>query len=508
MKHLVYAVQPWPLFLTTITFMFTLLLFFFKLSKKKDTSNLPPSPPKLPVIGNLHQLGSLAHRSLQALSEKYGPIMLLQLGSVPTVVVSSAEMACKIMKTHDLIFASRPPLSMTKRLLYDSDVAFTPYGEYWRQVRRVCVVHLLSLKRVQSFRLVREEEVSLLVEKIRESCNGVVNLSEMLLNLTNNVICRVALRRKYFGEEGEGYNFSEMLKEFICLLGSFPVGDFIPWLGWIDLLSGLDARVTKNFRELDGFLERVLDDHLHDKGTSSNDEEDRSFVEVLLSLDEKDDMAGISLSRDNLKAIILDMFSAGTDTTYTVIEWAMAELIKNPKAMKRVQEEVRGVTGGKRKITEENIDRMKYLKAVIKETLRMHPPIPLLIPRESMEDVELQGYHIPAGTRVIMNGWAIGRDPKSWDKPREFYPERFGSYDVDFKGQDFRLIPFGAGRRGCPGIGFGMATIELTLAHLLNHFDWGFSDGMKEEVLDMRESPGFVAHKASSLVLIAKPRFA
>ncbi|XP_020249837.1 cytochrome P450 71A1-like isoform X2 [Asparagus officinalis] len=310
--------------------------------------------------------------------------------------------------------------------------------------------------------------------------------------------------RKYLGEEGEGYNFGEMLKELLTLAGSFPVRDFIPWLGWLDILSGLDARVRKCSREFDGFLERVIDEHKHYKVSSRNDEEESNFVDVLLSLNEKDGMAGISLTRDNMKAIILDMFAAGTDTTYTVIEWVMAELIKNPDVMKRVQEEVRGITLCSGEIKEESIDRMKYLKAVIKETLRLHPPVPLLVPRETMEEVELQGYHIPAGTRVIVNAWAIGRDPRSWDKPEEFYPERFVNCDIDFKGQDFMLIPFGAGRRGCPGIEFAMATIEITLAHLLGHFDWELADEMQGEVLDMSESPGLTAPKRSSLVLVAK----
>ncbi|ONK81625.1 uncharacterized protein A4U43_C01F31230 [Asparagus officinalis] len=308
--------------------MLTFFLFFFKLFKKKDVLNLPPSPPRLPIIGNLHQLGSLAHRSLQSLSEKYGPVMLLHFGGNAAIVVSSAEMAGEIMKTHDQICASRPPVSsaemageimkthdqicasrppssMAKRLLYGSDIAFSPYSEYWRQLRRISVVHLLSHKRIQSFRLVREEEVCLIVEKTRASCNGSVNLSEMIVNLTNNIVCRVAIGRKYLGEEGEGYNFGEMLKELLRLAGSFPVRDFIPWLGWLDILSGLDARVRKCSREFDGFLERVIDEHKHYKVSSSNDGEESNFVDVLLSLNEKDGMAGISLTRDNMKAIIL-----------------------------------------------------------------------------------------------------------------------------------------------------------------------------------------------------------
>jgi len=200
-----------------------------------------------------------------------------------------------------------------------------------------------------------------------------------------------------------------------------------------------------------------------------------------------------------------DMFAAGTDTTFVTLEWAMTELIRNPEVMERVQEDVRRVVGCNQKISDRDVDKMIYLKAVIKETLRLHTPLPLLIPREAMNDTKLDGFHIPRGTRVIVNAWAIGRDPTSWDRPEEFCPDRFISSNVDFKGQDFHFIPFGAGRRSCPGTSFGISTVELTLAHLLHHFDWQLPRGMEGELLDMSEAPGLTVHKKSGLVLIAKP---
>ena len=199
------------------------------------------------------------------------------------------------------------------------------------------------------------------------------------------------------------------------------------------------------------------------------------------------------------------MFSAGTDTTFLTLEWAMAELIRNPKVMERVQEDVRSVVGCNQKISGGDIDKMVYLKSVIKETLRLHPPIPLLGPREAMNDTKLDGFHIPRGTRVIVNAWAIGRDPTSWDRPEEFCPDRFISSNVGFKGQDFHFIPFGAGRRSCPAASFSISMLELTLAHLLCHFDWQPPREMEGEVLDMSEAPGVAVHKKSGLVLIAKP---
>ncbi|XP_008779328.4 cytochrome P450 71A1-like [Phoenix dactylifera] len=520
MMPLVVSLFPWfhQYALLIIPFLLPLLVFCFFFygqkkalqSKRRKLTSLP-SPPRLPALGNLHQLGSLAHRSLQSLSEKYGPLMLFHFGRIPTVIVSSPQAAQEVMKAQDLVFASRPKSSMADRLLYHShDVAFSPYGDYWRQVRRICVVHLLSLRRVQSFQLVREEEVAVMIDSIRRAASSTqpVNLSKLISSLTYDVICRVAFGRKYSEKEGGENGVREMLREFTALLGTFPTRDFIPWLGWVDWLRGLDARVRNTSKQIDCLIEKVIEDHLHVKNDGRDVYKDSGdFVDVLLSLDnDKDDSIGSSLGKDSIKALIMDMFAAGTDTTYTVIEWVMAELVRHPKDMKRVQEEVGKVVGLKEKIEEELLDEMNYLKAVIKESLRLHPPISLLVPRESIEDTQLQGYDIPGGTRVMINAWAIARDPRSWERAEEFWPDRFLNSSVDFKGQDFQFIPFGAGRRGCPGIGFAISTIELALANLLHHFDWELPNGMIEESLDMTESAGLTAHKKLNLILVAKPR--
>jgi cytochrome P450 len=200
-----------------------------------------------------------------------------------------------------------------------------------------------------------------------------------------------------------------------------------------------------------------------------------------------------------------DMFAAGTDTVSTALEWTMAELISNPKEMKRVQEEVRNVISTTGKLTEEIVEKMAYLIAAIKETLRLHPPIPLLVPRELTKDIDSMGYRIPAGTRFIINAWAIGRDPDVWERAEEFLPERFLGSNVDYKGMNSGLIPFGVGRRICPGIGFASATIGLALASLLYHFDWDLPNGMKGKPLDMSEINGISVHKKLNLILEARP---
>ncbi|XP_059657202.1 cytochrome P450 736A117-like [Cornus florida] len=241
--------------------LFSIFFLFKWLSTSQPQRNLPPSPPKFPIIGNLHQLGVFPHRSLQSLAQKYGPIMLLHFGSKPVLIVSSADAAREIMKTHDLIFSNRPKLSIASRVFYNKDVAFVPYGEYWRQVKSICVLNLLSNRRVQSYRGVREEETALLIEKIKSassSSSSPVNLSEMLVSLTNDVVCRVALGGKYSESSKSGRKFKDLLGDTAALLGEFSVGDYIPWLVWLNQINGANGRVEKIAKELDEFLEGVI----------------------------------------------------------------------------------------------------------------------------------------------------------------------------------------------------------------------------------------------------------
>ncbi|XP_074578554.1 cytochrome P450 71A1-like [Curcuma longa] len=428
--------------------------------------------------------------------------MLLHFGSVPTLVVSSAASAEEIMRTQDLAFATRPDLSICRRLLYGSDITFAKFGDYWRQLRRVTAVHLLSHRRINSYRRIREEEASLLVDRVAAVApSGSVDISDLIVTFTRNITCRVAFGKKYTDEEGgtDASRFRVLLSEWMALLGSFLMRDYIPALRFVDCLSGLDERVRKNALDLDVFVEEVLS--AHEKKQERNDD-NMDFVDILLSLDSSE---GVVLRRDSIKAVILDVFGGGIDTTFATLEWAMAELIRQPTKMERAQQEVRRIAGSKSEIREEMLQEMLYLKAVIKETLRLHPAVPLLVPREAMQETRVHGYLIPKGTRVLINAWAIGRDPRSWEKPEEFWPERFlDDASVDFRGQNFQFIPFGAGRRGCPGMDFAFPVLELALANLLYHFDWALPQGMSAEEMDTSEFYGIVARKKSSLILASR----
>ncbi|PRQ17062.1 putative cytochrome P450 [Rosa chinensis] len=484
---------------------FFVLLYRWSSTSTSSTKNSPPSPPKLPIIGNLHQLVSPRcppHRLLGALSQVHGPLMLLHFGSVPVLIISSAEGAQAIMKTHDLNFCTRPKSTVFAKLLYNSnDVATAPCGEYWRQTKSICVLNLLSTKRVRSYRGVREEETKAMIKQIRDS-KGVVNLREMLMTLTNDVVSRVALGKSYYSNGG----FKELSVDHTELLGSLYIGDYIPWLGWLSRVTGLDAKLDKVAKRFDDFLDVVIQEHMDNSDQKEEDQKD--FVDVLLEIQQEKSL-GFRIDRTGIKGVILDMFLAGTDTVATVLEWAMAEILKHPSVMTKLQNEVRGVNKAEEDIlTEDDLIDMHYLKAVIKETLRLHPPLTLLMPRISMQDVKINGYNIKANTQVLVNVWQIGRDPESFNyKPVEFEPERFlnANSGISYKGTDFELIPFGAGRRLCPGIQFASAVDEIALANLMHKFDWTLPGGVTIEDIDMTETAGITAHKRDPLKAVAIP---
>ncbi|KAK1294263.1 Cytochrome P450 71A9 [Acorus calamus] len=485
--------------LALLAFLSILLYFLFDYLFFTKNSNHPPSPPKLPIIGNLHQLGYLPHQSLRSLSLKHGPLMLLQIGRIPTLVVSSPEMAEQVLRTQDHIFANRPLLKILDRIMNgQKNITFAPYGEYWRQTKKAIILHILSNKKVQSLQPIRDDEVTILVKKISASSSS-VNMSEMLSDMTKNIVSRAILGKYLANDKRKNDEFHYALNKAMEMIGEFRVEDFFPSLAWLGRFTGSNDQVNEIFRIIDDISSAIIDDHIARDKTEKPD-----FVDALLGLQE-DPNADIILNRDEIKTILMDMIAAGTDTSYITIEWAMAELVHKPEAMKKVQEEVRGIAGKKSMIEQYDTNEMYYLKAVVKEVLRMHPPAPLLLPRELMEDTKILGYNVPKKCRVVVNAWAIGRHPDYWKTPEEFQPERFLNSSMDYKGHDFQFIPFGAGRRICPGMAFAVATIELVLANLLNRFEWKLPGELRGEDLNMDEAPGLTLRRKSSLVLVAEP---
>ncbi|CAH8359128.1 unnamed protein product [Eruca vesicaria subsp. sativa] len=470
-------------------FLFSLSIF----SKKHKRGNLPPGPQKLPIIGNLHNLNGLAHTCFRNLSQKFGPVMLLRLGYVPTVVISSREGAEEALKTHDLECCSRPETVATRMLSYNfKDIGFAPYGEEWKALRKLVVVELLNAKKLKSFKYIREEENDVLVKKLRESAltGSPVNLTKALFTLVASV---------FIDED----NVADLVHKFELLIDGFAFSDFFPGVGWfIDQISGQNKTLNNVFSELDTFFQKVLDEHLKPGRRVS---ESPDVVDVMVDLMKKQGKDGDSfkLTTDHFKGIISDIFLAGVNTSAITLAWAMTELIRHPRVMKKVQDEIRTILGDKKeRLTEDDLSQLHYFKLVVKETFRLHPAAPLLLPRETMSDIKIQGYDIPAKTQMIINIYSIARDPKLWTNPDEFNPDRFLESSIDYKGLNFEMLPFGSGRRICPGMMMGIANVEMGLLNLLYFFDWGLPEGKTVRDMDLEETGSIIVSKKATLELV------
>ncbi|ESQ35512.1 hypothetical protein EUTSA_v10007465mg [Eutrema salsugineum] len=481
-------------------FWFSLTLFsiiFLKNNKSKNSNlRLPPGPRGLPIIGNLHRFKGVPHRWFHELAVKYGPVMVLRLGFTPVVLISSSEAAEEVLKHKDLETCTRPKLVGLGKLSYNhKDITFAQYTDSWRENRKVTVTELLNLKKVQTFKFIREEETDYVMKKISESAlkQSPVDLSKIFFCLTANILCRSALgqnlrKNKFFNEE----RIEELVEEGSVTLGRFGFSDFFPGkLGkFADWLLQTNKGLEKVFEELDEFYQHVIDDHLKSLNGQKGTDPPADIVAGLLDMVNKHGDGKRNM--DQVKGTLMDMFLGGIDTGAISMIWTMTELIKNPRVMRKAQEEIRAVLGSNReKITEEDTEKVEYLKLIIKETFRLHPAIPTL-PRESMSQIKIQGYDIPPNTRIQINIWAIGQDPKLWKNPEEFIPERFIE----------KLLPFGSGRRICPGMPMAIPTLELGLLNMLYFFDWKLPDGMVGEDIDMEEVGNISSVKKVPLLLV------
>nr|UCU84472.1 flavanone 3'-hydroxylase [Zinnia elegans] len=493
------------------------LLYLLQLNlRTRHSKRLPPGPTPWPILGNLPHLGTIPHHSLAALAAKYGPLMHLRFGFVDVVVASSASVAAQFLKTHDANFASRPPNSGAKHLAYDyHDLVFAPYGPRWRMLRKICSVHLFSAKALDDFRHVRQEEVAILTRALASAGNSTVKLGQLLNVCTTNALARVMLGRRVFGDGSGGGDpkadeFKDMVVEMMVLAGEFNIGDFIPGLDWLDL-QGITKKMKKIHTQFDSFLTTIVEEHkTSNKGARAGGHGD--LLSTLIALQDDADEEGGKLSDIEIKALLLNLFVAGTDTSSSTVEWAIAELIRHPQLLKQAQDEIDKVVGRDRLVTESDLGQLTLLQAIVKETFRLHPSTPLSLPRIASEGCEVDGYYIPQGSTLLVNVWAIARDPKMWTDPLEFRPTRFlpggEKADADVKGNDFEVIPFGAGRRICVGINLGLRMVQLLVATLVQNFDWELANGLQPEKLNMNEAFGLTLQRAEPLMIRPKPRLA
>ncbi|XP_065876207.1 cytochrome P450 71AU50-like [Euphorbia lathyris] len=481
------------------------LIFLIQSWRKitKSRNKLPPGPLGFPIFGHLHLFINYPHRALHQLANKYGPIMHLRLGQVQIVVVSSPESAQSFLKTHDLVFANRPIHAASRYLTYDcKNISGAPYGSYWRNVRKMCTTQLLSSQKIDSFRSMRKEELNLLVDYIKEaSCQGiVVDLRAKITSLSADMTCRMVFGKKYMENEFDDRGFLAVMKEFLQILSIPNLGDYFPVMAPFDL-QGLRKKIEAVSKVFDNFLEKIIDEHIQFK----DDNQTKDFVDIMLQFMGSEE-SEYPMGRDNIKAIMLDMLVGAMDTTTTSIDWILSEIMRNPRVMKKVQMELQEKVGMDRIVEESDLGNLEYLDMVIKETLRLHPIAPLLIPHKAAEDTIVNGFLIPKDSQIFINAWSIGRDPSAWSDAEKFWPERFIGSKIDVHGHNFELLPFGSGRRGCPGLQLGMTVIRLVVAQLLHCFDWKLPNDMLPTDLDMTEKAGIVTVRAKHLQAIPSYR--
>uniref|UniRef100_A0A7N0T5K8 Cytochrome P450 n=1 Tax=Kalanchoe fedtschenkoi TaxID=63787 RepID=A0A7N0T5K8_KALFE len=499
----VIGTSPFPLLLllcgSSLAF---LLVSSVRRRQPGGSSSPPPSPPRLPIIGNLHQMSSRPYHAMHELSQKHGPLIRVHIGPRPLYVASSAELATEITKILDADSPGRDTKQASHAVFSGNrDVIFTPYDRYWRDARKLFNDELLSQKRVQSLHRIRDEQVSKLVQKIRLITSSsasdldkkvAVDLSRMFLSLATSMDVKAVLGREYERGEDESVALGELIRKANELITEACIGEYFPRLSWLDTLTGHTRKVKNTCAPLHEFLDKVIDEHESGPVRDAQD-----FIYRL----QKHDMG---LTRADIKSLLLDVFLGGTDTSAGTMEWTMAELVKNPAAMKKVQEEIRRVVGDKPKIDESDVSQMEYLQCVIKEALRLHGPSAMS--RKTSSDTRLSGgFEIPAGSSIVINLWAVNRDPTLWERPLEFVPERFVGSGHGYKGLDGKYFPFGMGKRICPGVRFAVSKVELVIANLLCWFDWELPGGMAPEDLDMRDTFAIVARKESPLCLVPRP---
>ncbi|XP_015969465.2 cytochrome P450 93A3-like [Arachis duranensis] len=479
------------------------------LRKRKQNHSslpLPPGPKALPIIGHLHLLSSTPHQDFYKFSTRYGPIIHLYLGSAPCVVVSTAEAAKEFLKTHETSFSDRPAQTVAiEALTYGfKDFLFAPYGPYWKFMKKVCMSELLGGKMLHQLLHVRQQEtrrfLSVLVKK--GVAGEAVDVGGQLMTISNNIVSRMIMRQTSCGD---GEIDEEVVRKLVAdtaeLTGKFNLSDFLWFLKDLDV-QGFKKKLKEIRVRFDGLLDRAIEEH-KDESKKNKGEGARDILDVLLHISE-DETADIKLDTENIKAFIMDILVAGTDTTAVTMEWAMAELMKNPEVMEKARQEVDSVVGKKRIVEESDIPNLVYIQAIVKETLRLHPAGPLLF-RQCSRRAIVNGYEIPAKCRLFVNVWAIGRDPNHWENPLEFRPERFMGKQMDVRGQQYELIPFGSGRRMCPGISLALQIAHVTLAAMIQCFEWKLHDD--EKILDMEEKPaGIVNPRAHPLIALPLPR--
>ncbi|XP_020083333.1 cytochrome P450 76M5-like [Ananas comosus] len=503
----------------TISFLWiSLTLSFLYLVKRKLNPGagkngalplpLPPGPTPLPIIGNILDVGAQPHRSLARLARIYGPVMSVRLGLTTTVVVSSPAAAREVLQKKDQALSARW-VPDTARALghHETSTIWLPSGDPLRKhLRAVIATNIFSPRSLDTTRAVRERQARELVANLRRRAGQPVRIGVPVFNAVLNIISNLFFSEDVVdlasAEEESNQEFKRLISSAVEEIGRPNISDFFPFLRPLDLQGR--RRVTAGYiRRFYNFFGDIFDRRLAEMNSGAEKKGD--FLDSLLELHSQS-----KLQRREIITLFTDFFAAGSDTSSNTVEWAMAELLRNPAVLAKARAELRETLGPKQEFEESDIARLPFLQAVTKETMRLHPAGPLMLPHKPSETerevgfVEVAGLAVPSEARVMVNAWAIGRDPEAWEEAEEFRPERFlGGREVDFRGKDFEFLPFGYGRRACPGVPLAVRVVPLVLGSILHAFDWRLPRGMRPDDVDL--SDRFAAALTLAVPLTAVP---
>ncbi|PHU05565.1 Cytochrome P450 76A1 [Capsicum chinense] len=446
---------------------------------------------------------------MACLKQKYGPVLWLKVGSsINTMVVQTAQAAAELFKNHDVSFADRTIVDVNlAHNYYQGSMALGRYGSFWRFQRRICTVEMFVHKKISETVPIRLKCVDSMLKWIEKAANSAekgsgIEVTRFVFLASFNMLGNLILSKDLADPDSEeASEFFNAMKGIMEWSGTANVSEIFPFLRRFDLQK-LRKKMVRDMGKAMEIASIFLKEREGER--KKCEEKGKDFLDVLLEFEGTGKDEPAKLSEHEIKVLIVEMFLAGSETTSSIIEWALTELLRHPEAMDKVKTEISRVVGPKRKFEESDIDNLPYMQAVIKESLRLHPPLPFLIPRETIQDTKFMGYDIPKGTQVLVNAWAIGRDPECWDDPMSFKPKRFLGSKVDVKGQHYELIPFGAGRRMCVGLPLGHRMMHFTLGSLLHEFEWELPDGVFPKSINMDESMGLTARKRDSLKVMPK----
>ncbi|KAG9440789.1 hypothetical protein H6P81_020954 [Aristolochia fimbriata] len=487
--------------------------------RKRAALMAPQAAGRWPLIGHMPLLAWKRQpimRTLGALADKYGSAFTIWIGVHRTMVISTSDLAMECFTTHDKILATRPKTTAGKYQGSDYALfAFSAYGNYWRDVRKTVVSNLLSSQQLEAIKNVRVGEIDFCVKDLhrRWTENGAaapvkVDMKDFFNDLVLNNIAKVLCGKRYFGtanvdDAKEAEKFHTVIRRLFYLGGLILLSDAVPHLEWIDL-GGHIAAMKKNVEELDEILSSWVEEHKQ-RRLAGDKTRTPDFIDAMLTARETiqfPDYDQDTVLKANFRGILL----AGSDTTFITLTWALSLLLNAPEKLQRARAEIDGQVGKDRNVDLSDVKNLPYLQAIVKETLRLYPAAPLSVLHQATEDCYIGGYYVPVGTRILTNLWKIQRDPRNWDEPDAFRPERFLAEDranVDLKGKHFELIPFGSGRRMCPGASFALEVVHLTLARVLHGFD--LAKCCKGPV-DLTEGLGVTLLKETPVEVFLNPR--